>query len=130
MEYYFNKRLRTDFDQTILLVTEALKTEGFGIVSEIDMQARLKEKLGVDFKRYKILGACNPSYAYKTLQKEDKIGVMLPCNVVVIDQGNGITEVAAVHPLASMTAVQNPELEPLANEVTDKLRKVIDKLMG
>ncbi len=128
MEYYFSTILKSDFAETIAKVTEALKTEGFGIVSEIDMQARLKEKLGVDFKPYKILGACNPAYAFKTLQQEEKIGVMLPCNVVVIGKENGTTEVAAVHPLASMMAVQNPALEPLASEITAKLKRVVDLL--
>jgi uncharacterized protein (DUF302 family) len=125
MEYYFSTILNKGFEETIISVTEALKTEGFGIVSTIDMQARLKEKLGVDFRRYTILGACNPAFAYKTLQAEEKIGVMLPCNIVVIGKDNGTTEVAAVHPMASMMAVQNPELEPLAKEVTKKLEKVI-----
>jgi uncharacterized protein (DUF302 family) len=128
MEYYFSKTLHQDFDDVINRVTEALKKEGFGIVSTIDLQAKFKEKLGVDFKKYTILGACNPSYAYKTLQVEEKIGVMLPCNVVVIDKGNGATEVVAVHPLASMMAVQNAALEPLAKEVTEKLKFVIKQL--
>ena len=125
MEYYIKTTLNVDFDTAIGKVTEALKTEGFGIISDIDMQAKLKEKLGVDFKKYKILGACNPAFAYKALQAEEKIGIMLPCNIVVIDQGNGITEVAAVHPVASMMAVENPALEPLAIEVTEKLKNVI-----
>ena len=125
MEYYIKTTLNVDFDTAIGKVTEALKTEGFGIISEIDMQAKLKEKLGVDFKKYKILGACNPAYAYKALQAEEKIGIMLPCNIVVIDQGNGITEVAAVHPVASMMAVDNAALQPLAMEITEKLRRVI-----
>jgi uncharacterized protein (DUF302 family) len=128
MEYYFSAILKTDFNEAIVKVTEALKTEGFGIVSEIDMQARLKEKLGVEYKSYKILGACNPAFAYKALQHEEKIGVMLPCNIVVIDKENGTTEVAAVHPLASMMAVQNPALTPMASEVTAKLKRVIGLL--
>ena len=128
MEYYFSAVLNTGFGETVTRVTEALKTEGFGIISEIDMQARLKEKLGVDFKRYKILGACNPAFAYKALQAEEEIGVMLPCNVVIIDKGGGRTEVAAVHPAASMMAVQNPALESLAQEVTEKLKRVIGLL--
>jgi uncharacterized protein (DUF302 family) len=126
MEYYFSTILNKGFEEAIISVTEALKTEGFGIVSTIDMQARLKEKLGVDFRKYTILGACNPAFAYKTLLAEEKIGVMLPCNIVVIDKENGTTEVAAVHPMASMMAVQNPELEPLAKEVTKKLENVIN----
>ena len=128
MEYYFSALLNTGFGETVTRVTEALKTEGFGIISEIDMQAKLKEKLGVDFKKYKILGACNPAIAYKALQAEEKVGIMLPCNIVIIDQENGTTEVAAVHPIASMMAIQNPTLEPLAQEVTEKLKRVIDLL--
>jgi len=126
MDYYFNKILQTDFDQAIIKVTEALKTEGFGIITQIDMQAKLKEKLGVDFKKYTILGACNPAFAYKALQAEEKIGTMLPCNVVVIDREDGTTEVVAVHPKASMMAIQNAAMEPLADEVTVKIKRVID----
>jgi uncharacterized protein (DUF302 family) len=125
MEYYFSTRLKADFNDCITKAMEALKTEGFGIITEIDMQAKLKEKLGVDYKPYRILGACNPAFAYKALKAEEKIGTMLPCNVVIIDQGNGITEVAAVHPIASMMAIQNPALEPLASEMTEKLKRVI-----
>ena len=128
MKYYINKILNMGFEESIEHVTEELKKEGFGVISVIDMQAKLKEKLGVDYKKYTILGACNPPYAYKTLQAEEKIGVMLPCNVVVIDRENGTTEVAAVHPLASMMAVENAELEPLAKEVTEKLNNVINSL--
>jgi len=128
MEYYFGTILQDGFEEAITKVTEALKTEGFGVISIIDMKAKLKEKLGVDFKKYTILGACNPPYAYKTLQAEEKIGVMLPCNVVVIDREDGTTEVAAINPIASMMAVQNPALEPLAKEVTQKLKNVIKKL--
>lgn len=128
MEYFFSTILKSTFEESIVKATEALKTEGFGIISEIDIQAKLKEKLGVNFKKYKILGACNPAYAYKALQEEEKIGIMLPCNVVVIDREDGTTEVAAVHPLASMMAVQNPELEPLAVEITEKLKKVMGML--
>jgi uncharacterized protein (DUF302 family) len=128
MEYYFSAVLKSSFSEVIARTTEALKTEGFGVITEIDMQAKLKEKLGVDVKPYMILGACNPSYAYKALQAEEKIGTMLPCNVVVIDKGNGTTEVAAVHPVASMMAIQNPVLEPLALEVTEKLKSVIGLL--
>jgi len=128
MEYYFSKILNKGFEEAIISVTEALKTEGFGVVSTIDMQAKLKEKLGVDYKKYTILGACNPPYAYKVLLEEEKIGVLLPCNVVVVDKENGTTEVAAVHPLASMMAIQNAELAPLAEEVTEKLRNVINSL--
>lgn len=128
MEYYFSTTLNTSFEDTVTRTTEALKTEGFGIITEIDMQAKLKEKLGVDYKKYKILGACNPAFAHKALQQEEKIGTMLPCNVVVIDKENGTTEVAAIHPIASMMAIQNPALQPLAQEVTEKIERVIKSL--
>jgi uncharacterized protein (DUF302 family) len=128
MEYYFSKILKSNFEDSLAKTTEALKTEGFGIITVIDIQASFKEKLGVDFKKYKILGACNPASAYKALQAEDKIGTMLPCNVVVIDKENGTTEVAAVHPLASMMAISNPELEPLAVEISEKLKRMINAL--
>jgi len=128
MEYYFNKLLTSSFDEAIQRTTEALKTEGFGIISDIDIQSKLSEKLGVSFKKYRILGACNPGYAYKALQAEEKIGTMLPCNVIVVDKENGQVEVSAVNPGASMMAVHNPGLEPIAAEVTEKLKKVIASL--
>lgn len=128
MEYYYSTTINKGFSESIHAVTEALKAEGFGIVSTIDMQARLKEKLGVDYKKYTILGACNPPYAYKTLLEEEKIGVMLPCNVVVIEKENGTTEIAAVNPVASMMAIENKALEPVAHEITEKLKHVIQSL--
>jgi uncharacterized protein (DUF302 family) len=128
MEYYFSKMLNVSFDEAVKQINEALKTEGFGVISEINMHDKLKEKLGVDFKRYKILGACNPPYAYKALQAEDKIGTMMPCNVLVIEQGQNKIEIAAVNPIASMQAITNPSLGNIALEVTNKLRKVIDNL--
>ncbi|MDP2891019.1 MAG: DUF302 domain-containing protein [Bacteroidota bacterium] len=128
MEYYFSATLHTDFVDAVVKITEALKKEGFGVLTEIDMQAKLKEKLGVDFKKYKILGACNPAFAYKALQAEEMIGVMLPCNIVVTDKENGTTQIAAIHPIASMMAIQNPALEPLAKEITEKLQRVINLL--
>ena len=128
MEYYFSKTLNVSFDEAVILTTEALKTEGFGVISEINIHEKLREKLGVDFKRYRILGACNPPYAYKALQSEDKIGAMLPCNVLVIDQGDGVTEVAAVDPVASMMAINNPGLGEVAQQVRGKLQKVIASL--
>ena len=128
MEYYFSTILPAGFDEAVAKITDALKTEGFGVLTEIDLQAKFKEKLGVDFKRYKILGACNPAFAYKSLQVEEMIGVMLPCNIVVTDKENGTTEVAAIHPIASMMAIQNPALEPLAQEITEKLKRVISLL--
>jgi uncharacterized protein (DUF302 family) len=128
MQYYFNKTLSLDFETTIGTVTEALKKAGFGIVSTIDMQAKFKEKLGIDYKKYTILGACNPSYAYAAMQYEEKIGVMLPCNVAIIEKGKNMTEVAAIHPIASMMAITNDAIIPLAGEVTDKLKKVVEEL--
>jgi uncharacterized protein (DUF302 family) len=128
MEYYFSKTINASFDEAIQIITEALKTEGFGVISEIRMHDKLKEKLNVDFKRYTILGACNPPFAYKALQAEDKIGTMLPCNVLVIEQGPNNIEIAAVNPIASMQAITNPALGDIAIQVTDKLKKVINLL--
>ena len=128
MEYYFSKMLTVSFDEAVTHITEALKKEGFGVISEINMHDKLKEKLGVDFKRYKILGACNPPYAYKALQAEDKIGTMMPCNVLVIEQGQNEIEIAAVNPIASMQAITNPSLGNIALEMTNKLKSVIHNL--
>jgi uncharacterized protein (DUF302 family) len=128
MEYYFSAILHTNFDDAVDKTTEALKTEGFGVLTEIDLQAKFKEKLGVDYKKYKILGACNPAYAYKALQAEEMIGTMLPCSIVVTDKEDGTIQVAAINPIASMMAIQNPALEPLAQEVTEKLKRVINLL--
>jgi uncharacterized protein (DUF302 family) len=128
MEYYFSKTLGVTFEEAVQVATEALKVEGFGVISEINMHEKLKEKLGVDFKRYKILGACNPPLAYKALQAEEKIGTMLPCNVLIIEQGQNKIEIAAVNPVASMQAITNPALGDVALEVTNKLRKVISNL--
>jgi uncharacterized protein (DUF302 family) len=128
MDYYFTKILDMPFDAAVARTVESLKSEGFGVISEINMHEKFKEKLGVDFKRYRILGACNPGYAYKAVTLEEKIGTMLPCNVIVIDQGDGRTEVSAVNPIASMMSVSNPGLGEIATEVTEKLRKIIDVL--
>ena len=128
MSYYFNKTLKGSFDEVISKVTDELKKEGFGILTEIDVKETLKKKLDVDFKKYKILGACNPPFAYKALQAEDKIGAMLPCNVIVIEQAPGEIEVAAVNPIASMSAVENQNLGKVAAEVQSKLKKVVDSL--
>jgi len=128
MSYYFNKILNISFDEAIAKVTEELKKEGFGVLTEIDVKATLKKKLNVDFKKYKILGACNPPFAYKALQTEDKIGLMLPCNVVVQEISAGKIEVAAIDPVASMEAIDNPKLRDVARQVQDKLKRVIDNL--
>jgi len=128
MMYYFNKSLAISFDEAIYRVKEELKKEGFGILTEIDVKETLKKKLDVDFKKYKILGACNPHFAYQALQEEDKIGTMLPCNVIVQEAEEGQVEVAAIDPLASMQAVQNPNLQSVAEQVQAKLRAVIASL--
>jgi uncharacterized protein (DUF302 family) len=128
MEYYFSKTITAAFEEAVQRTTELLKTEGFGIISEINIHEKLQEKLGISFKKYRILGACNPGYAYKALMIEEKIGTMLPCNVIVIDQGNGMTEVSAVNPVASMMAIQNNDLESIALEITEKLKRVIESL--
>jgi len=128
MAYYFNKTVASGFDETIARVTEELKKEGFGILSDIDVKAALKKKLDVDFRKYRILGACNPPFAYKALQAEDKIGTMLPCNVVVQELDDGKVEVAAVDPVSSMQAVANVDLSEIALEIRGKLRKVINNI--
>ena len=126
MQYYFNKIVQMTFEETIGKVTEELKKEGFGVLTEIDVKAALKKKIDVDFRKYRILGACNPSFAYKALLAEDKIGTMLPCNVVVQEREDGKVEVAAVDPIASMQSVQNESLGEIAEEVQSKLKKVIE----
>ena len=128
MSYYFSKVLDKDFDQAIEDVTEALKNEGFGVLTQIDVATTLKNKLDVDFRRYHILGACNPTYAHKALTEEDKVGTMLPCNVIVQQRDDGKVEVAAVDPIASMSGIDNPNLGAIASEVQGKLKKVVDSL--
>lgn len=128
MDYHFSKTLSLSFDQAISRVVEGLKEEGFGILTEIDVKDTLKKKIGVDFRKYKILGACNPQYAYQALQAEDKIGTMLPCNVIVQEVEEGAVEVSAVDPIASMKAVENPEIADIAGQVREKLKAVIDRL--
>ncbi len=128
MSYAFSKKVDLTYDEAIEKVTEELKKEGFGILTEIDVQATLKKKLDVDFKPYKILGACNPPFAYKTLQAEEQIGLMLPCNVIVYINDNDETIVAAVDPAASMQAVQNESLGEIAETVQNKLKSVIETL--
>ncbi|MDP1813363.1 MAG: DUF302 domain-containing protein [Leadbetterella sp.] len=126
MNYYFTKTLSGNFENIIERVTESLKAEGFGVLTEIDIKATLKKKLDVDFYNYKILGACNPSFAYKALQTENKIGTMLPCNVIVQEKESGKIEVSAVDPAASMQAIQNQALKDIAEQVREKLKRVID----
>ena len=128
MKYYFAKNLKNiPFEAAIEQVTEALKEGEFGILTEIDVRATMKKKLDEDFRPYKILGACNPPFAFKALQTEDKIGTMLPCNVIVQQTDTGV-EVAAVSPKASMAAVDNAILDGIANEIEGLLKKVIVSL--
>ncbi|MDU0458907.1 MAG: DUF302 domain-containing protein [Geobacteraceae bacterium] len=128
MSYYFSKKLHVTFEKAMSRVTEELRLEGFGILTEIDVTETLKRKLDVDFPNYTILGACNPPFAYRALQAEPKIGLMLPCNVVIRELADGEIEVSAVDPLASMQAIQNEELQIIAKEIQEKLKKAIDKL--
>ena len=125
MSYYLAKMLSVSFDEAVTRVTESLKTEGFGILTEIDISATLKKKIGVDYPAYRILGACNPALAHESLQLENKVGTMLPCNVVVRDAGNGKIEVAAADLVSSMQAIDNPALKQAASIVRAKLEKVI-----
>lgn len=128
MSYYYNKTVSGEFDQVIEKVTTELKNEGFGVLTEIDFSGTIKKKLAKDLPAYRILGACNPGFAYKAYEAEDKIGTMLPCNVIVQDVGNGNIEVSAVNPVASMMGVENDGLGEVANEVKAKLERVIDAL--
>ena len=128
MKYYIEKTTNYSFDDAINKVTEELKKEGFGVLTTINLQEKLKAKVGVDFRKYTILGACNPPAAYKALQAEDKIGTMLPCNVIVQELDNGQVEVAAVDPKASMLAVENAGLAEIAGEIKAKLEKAIAAL--
>ena len=128
MSYYLSTTLTLPFDAAVARTVEALKDEGFGIITEIDIKQTLKAKIGVDFPNYRILGACNPALAYEALKLENKVGTMLPCNVVVRDAGGGQTEVAAIDPIASMEAIDNPALQQAAVQIRAKLEKVIAQL--
>ncbi|MEJ2058589.1 MAG: DUF302 domain-containing protein [Desulfofustis sp.] len=126
MSYYFSKTISTTFDQAVTSVTNGLKAQGFGILTEIDVKKTLKKKLDADFRRYLILGACNPPFAHKALLAEDKVGTMLPCNVIVQEKTDGTVEVAAIDPVASMRAIDNAELHEIAETIAEKLRTVIE----
>ena len=128
MSYYFDKKLEFSYEKAMAKVIEELKKEGFGILTEIDVKETLKKKLNVDFRKYAILGACNPPFAYEALQAEEKIGLMLPCNVVVQETADGKIEVSAIDPVASMQAIGNPKLQEIAQQVRAKLKKVIDQV--
>lgn len=128
MSYYFTKKLNVDFDTAIERVVEELQKEGFGVLTQIDVKETLKKKIDVDFRKYKILGACNPVFAHKALSAEPHIGTMLPCNIIVQESDNNQTEVSAIDPIASMMAVKNDSLGETAMQVHDKLKKVIENL--
>ena len=125
MPYYMGKTLSVSFDEAVNRTVEALKREGFGVLTEIDVSQTLKTKIGVEFPKYRILGACNPTLAYEALKLENKVGTMLPCNVVVRDAGNGQIEVAAIDPVASMQAIDNPALKQAAGQVREKLERAM-----
>jgi uncharacterized protein (DUF302 family) len=128
MTYYFAKTLSAKFDDALRRTEDALKQEGFGIITRIDVKETFKKKLGIEFRSYHILGACSPKLAHEALMLEDKVGTMLPCNVIVQDIGGGKTEVAAIDPVASMQAIENPRLKQAAEQVRAKLRRVIEML--
>ena len=128
MNYYFNKTIASDFESVKKRVIEELGKEGFGILSEIDVQATFEKKLDIDFRKYQILGACNPKFAHKAITAEDKIGTMLPCNVVLQELENGEIEVAAINATASMQAVENSKVAEIAKEISGRLKKVVDAL--
>lgn len=128
MSYHFTTTLETSFENAIETVTKALKEEGFGVLTEIDVKATFKKKLDVEYPRYQILGACNPEFAYQALQKEEKIGTMLPCNVIVQDNEDGTVDISAVDPMSSMQAVENRELGEIAEQVQQRLQKIIESL--
>jgi len=128
MSYYFSKIVSLPFDEAVARTTAALKEEGFGVITQIDLKETLKQKLNVDFRPYRILGACNPTLAYEALKLEDKVGTMLPCNVIVQEAGKGQTEIAAIDPVASMQSINNPRLAEKAQLVRSKLKRMIESL--
>lgn len=128
MSYFISLRTNYKFDDAIDRITRALQTEGFGILTDIDVKSTLQEKLGVDFKKYRILGACNPSFAYKAFQVEDQIGIMMPCNVTVIEQDNGHVDISVMDPTASFNVIENEELQPFAKELKNKLVRCLTYL--
>jgi uncharacterized protein (DUF302 family) len=128
MPYYLSKTLSLPFEDTVARLKLKLGEQGFGVLTEIDVRATMKAKLGVEFRNYRILGACNPPFAYKALQAEDKIGVLLPCNVVVQESAGGKVEVAAINPVETMRAVASPALQPIAEEIAARLAKVLEAL--
>ena len=127
MSYYFSRTLNDSFENSIERITHALQERKFGILTEIDVKETLKKKLDIDFRKYRILGACNPPFAHKALQTEDKVGTMLPCNVIVQETTDGKTEIAAIDPVESMMAIDNPELKKIAKEIQIMLKECIEK---
>jgi len=128
MSYYFTKKVNLTFQDAISKVKDELKKEGFGVLTEIDVKETLKNKINVDFYNYKILGACNPTFAYKALSLEDKLGTMLPCNFIVQEKEKDLVEVSVINPLVSMQSVQNENLESIANEIHLKLKRIIENI--
>jgi uncharacterized protein (DUF302 family) len=128
MSYFINVTTNYQFNEAIDKITKALQTEGFGILTDIDVKATLKEKLDVDFKRYRILGACNPTFAYKAFQVEDQIGIMMPCNVTVIEQDNGHVDISIMDPTAAFNVIENEDLQPFAFELKQKLERCLTYL--
>ncbi len=126
--YYFSKMMDVAFDEAIAIVTEALRSEGFGVLTEIDVQTAFKKKLDIDFRRYQILGACQPQIAYQMLQIDDKAGVLYPCNVVVQEHGNGQVEVTAIDPLLMFLMIHSPQAKEVALEASQKMKAVMDRL--
>jgi uncharacterized protein (DUF302 family) len=129
MSYYFSKTVDLSFEEAVKRVTEQLKQEGFGVLTDIDVKATFKKKLDVDFRNYRILGACNPPFAFRALQTERMVGTMLPCNVIVQEVNESQTEIAAIDPVASMQAIENPELAEIASQVRLKLKSVVEKVV-
>ncbi|HUK56766.1 MAG TPA: DUF302 domain-containing protein [Nitrospiria bacterium] len=123
--YGYSKTLNDSYEDALVKVTEELKKEGFGVITEIDVKETLKKKLGVDFKKYKILGACNPSMAYRALSQETELGLFLPCNVIVYENTQGKTVVSAIDPIVALSRIDNPQLEPIAKEISARLQQVI-----
>lgn len=130
MSYYITRKIKANFDEAILDINDQLKEVGFGVLTRININEKFKEKLNKDFRRYTILGACNPSFAYQALQSESKLGVMLPCNVIVQEISEGVVEVSAINPLVSMEATNNQELLKMATEVHDRMTKMLNSLKG
>lgn len=128
MSYYLPKTVRLAFDEAVSRITAALKQEGFGVLTDIDVQATLKSKLGIDMPKYRILGACNPGFAHQALQLENKLGVLLPCNVIIREENPNQTEIAAIDPVSSMERTGNPKLAAVAQEVRERLQRAIDAL--